>query len=124
MEIMLSSKYDWAAMLTPAPLSVCLLGQLILVSLDRDFSLVTEEMDVSQFEITRNPQSLQASMMQVANEGWQSFNCASKNMDAIRLLSQQVPNYIKDTVKVWFIIANSTGSFPVLYNYKPLQRNG
>ena len=99
-------KYDWAAMLTPAPISVCLLGQLILVSLDRDCSLVTDEMGVSQFNITRNPQSLRASIMQVANEAWQRFNCTSKNMDAIRLLSQQLPNYIEDIVKVWFIFAN------------------
>ena len=106
MEIMLSSNYDWAAMLTPVPLSVFLFGQLVLVSLDRGFSLVTDDTGRSQFKVTSNPQSLQESMMHLANEGWESFNCASKNMNAIRLLSKQVPIYIRDTVKVCFIIAN------------------
>ena len=96
---MQASELDWAALLNPAPMSICLLGQLILVTLDRDVSLVCPGMDEKQFQLTRNPQSLQASMLQVANGGWHAFQVADKNMEQIRLLSLVVPGYVKDTAQ-------------------------
>ena len=106
MSLILAWNYDWAAVLSPAPMSVCLLGQLILVSLDRDVSLVSKDMSKRDFLLTRNPQSLRASMLQVADMGWFSFNKASENMEEIRLLTLQVPTYVKETVKVSSVSSN------------------
>ncbi|XP_071096649.1 structural maintenance of chromosomes protein 2-like [Haliotis cracherodii] len=92
-------------MLSQAPLSVCLLGQLVLVTLDKDVSLVSENMDRSAFKYTKYPDSLRTSIVQVANQGWTAFNCANKNMDQIRLLTLQIPRHVKNAVK--FIIGGS-----------------
>ena len=98
--MILTGNCDWAAVLSSAPTTVCSLGHLIRVSLDRDVSLLFEEMSKTDFKKTKNPQSLHASMLQIANMGWSSFNKASENMEEIRLLTLQVPTYVQDTVKV------------------------
>ncbi|XP_046560810.1 uncharacterized protein LOC124269820 [Haliotis rubra] len=105
MMLVLGPHMNWQEMLCPAPLSVCLLGQLVLVTLDKDVSLVSEHMDRSAFKYTKYPDSLRTSIVQVANQGWTSFNCANKNMDQIRLLTLQIPLHVKNAVK--FIIGGS-----------------
>ncbi|XP_067660759.1 myosin-11-like [Haliotis asinina] len=105
MILVLEPHMNWQEMLCPAPLSVCLLGQLVLVTLDKDVSLVSELMDRSAFKYTKYPDSLRTSIVQVANQGWTSFNCANKNMDQIRLLTLQIPLHVKNAVK--FIIGGS-----------------
>ncbi|XP_067661981.1 putative uncharacterized protein MYH16 [Haliotis asinina] len=105
MMLVLGSHMNWQEMLCPAPLSVCLLGQLVLVTLDKDVSLVSEHMERSAFKYTKYPDSLRTSIVQVANQGWTSFNCANKNMDQIRLLTLQIPLHVKNAVK--FIIGGS-----------------
>ncbi|XP_046559427.1 uncharacterized protein LOC124268492 [Haliotis rubra] len=99
MMLVLGPHMNWQEMLCPAPLSVCLLGQLVLVTLDKDVSLVSEHMDRSAFKYTKYPDSLRTSIVQVANQGWTSFNCANKNMDQIRLLTLQIPLHVKNAVK-------------------------
>ncbi|XP_048245313.1 uncharacterized protein LOC124141786 [Haliotis rufescens] len=105
MMLVLGPHMNWQEMLSPAPLSVCLLGQLVLVTLDKDVSLVSEHMDRSAFKYTKYPDSLRTSIVQVANQGWTSFSCANKNMDQIRLLTLQIPLHVKNAVK--FIIGGS-----------------
>ncbi|XP_071096644.1 uncharacterized protein [Haliotis cracherodii] len=105
MMLVLGPHMNWQEMLSPAPLSVCLLGQLVLVTLDKDVSLVSEHMDRSAFKYTKYPDSLRTSIVQVANQGWTAFNKANKNMDQIRLLTLQIPRHVRNTVK--FIIKGS-----------------
>ncbi|XP_048245680.1 uncharacterized protein LOC125376974 [Haliotis rufescens] len=50
MMLVLGPHMNWQEMLCPAPLSVCLLGQLVLVTLDKDVSLVSEHMTRDRFK--------------------------------------------------------------------------
>ncbi|XP_048236839.1 uncharacterized protein LOC125372023 [Haliotis rufescens] len=99
MMLVLGPHMNWQEMLCPAPLSVCLLGQLVLVTLDKDVSLVSEHMTRDRFKHTEYPESLRTSILQVADEGWNAFNLANKNMDQIRLLTLQIPQHVKNAVK-------------------------
>ena len=100
MELLLASDCDYAQLLAPAPMSICLLGQLILVTSKGDMSLIDHGVAKQQFSLLRSPESLRASMLQVVHKGWDSFNTASKNMEEIRLLSAQVSPYVRDIIKV------------------------
>ncbi|XP_046562056.1 uncharacterized protein LOC124271044 [Haliotis rubra] len=99
MMLVLGPHMNWQEMLCPAPLSVCLLGQLVLVTLDKDVSLLSEHMTRDRFEHTEYPESLRTSILQVADDGWNAFNLANKNMDQIRLLTLQIPQHVKNAVK-------------------------
>ncbi|XP_067662227.1 uncharacterized protein [Haliotis asinina] len=99
MALILGPHMNWQEMLCPAPLSVCLLGQLVLVTLDKDVSLLSKHMTRKRFKYTEYPDSLRTSILQVADEGWNSFNLANKNMDQIRLLTLQIPQHVKNAVK-------------------------
>ncbi|XP_046565765.1 uncharacterized protein LOC124274445 [Haliotis rubra] len=105
MMLVLGPHMNWQEMLCPAPLSVCLLGQLVLVTLDKDVSLVSEHMTRERFKHTEYPESMRTSILQVADEGWNAFNLANKNMDQIRLLTLQIPQHVKNAVK--FIVNGS-----------------
>ncbi|XP_046570713.1 uncharacterized protein LOC124278926 [Haliotis rubra] len=105
MMLVLGPHMNWQEMLCPAPLSVCLLGQLVLVTLDKDVSLVSEHMTRERFKHTEYPESLRTSILQVADDGWNAFNLANKNMDQIRLLTLQIPQHVKNAVK--FIVNGS-----------------
>ena len=39
---------------------------------------------------------------QVANEGYEGFSMAHKNMDGIRLLTMRVPDYMKDSLEILY----------------------
>ncbi|XP_046557793.1 uncharacterized protein LOC124266992 [Haliotis rubra] len=99
MMLVLGPHMNWQEMLCPAPLSVCLLGQLVLVTLDKDVSLLSEHMTRDRFKHTEYPESLRTSILQVADDGWNAFNLANKNMDQIRLLTLQIPQHVKNAVK-------------------------
>ena len=41
-------------------------------------------------------------IFQVANEGYEGFSLAHKNMDGIRLLTMRVPGYMKDSLEILY----------------------
>ena len=41
-------------------------------------------------------------VFQVANEGYEGFSLAHKNMDGIRLLTMRVPGYMKDSLEILY----------------------
>lgn len=96
--LMMSPSVNWAEFLTPAPLSIALLGQLMLVAGEKDFSLEHQRPEKG-FQFIANPESFRACLVQVSNTGWRAFNEAHKNMDAIRLYSAQVPDQVKKVVR-------------------------
>ena len=104
MMLMISSQANWDHFLTPAPLAISLLGELILVSTKTDFSL-TERPPIDGFKFLRHPDSFRACLVQVSNEGWSAFNEAHTNMDQIRLHSSNVEKHVKNAVK--FLIGGS-----------------
>lgn len=75
--LMMSPSMNWAEFLTPAPLSIALLGQLMVVAGERDFSLEMNRPDRG-FEFINHPESFRACLVQVSNTGWTAFNEAHK----------------------------------------------
>ena len=75
--LMISSSINWADFLTPAPMCIALLGQLMLISTEKDFSLKKQE-PLDGFKYMKHPESFRASLVQVSNAGWKAFNEAHK----------------------------------------------
>ncbi|XP_067054255.1 uncharacterized protein [Acropora muricata] len=104
MRLMMAPHANWDTFLTPAPLSIALLGQLILISSDADFSL-QDKKDSIKFEFLKYPDSFRACLVQVSNRGWDAFNKAHTSMDQIRLYSSNVDKHVKTAVR--FLISGS-----------------
>ncbi|CAG2234876.1 unnamed protein product [Mytilus edulis] len=79
--MLMSPESNWDQFLTPAPFAIALLGELILISSDTDFSL-EEKPPRDGFKHLRYPNSFRASLVQVSNEGWSAFNEAHTNDDS------------------------------------------
>ncbi|XP_049331849.1 uncharacterized protein LOC111196225 [Astyanax mexicanus] len=92
---------NWEEYLTPAPLSIAILGELVFISSTTDFS-INKNPPKDGYKHIRYPDSFRACLMQVCNSGWCAFNEAHKNMDQIRLHTMNVPNYMKTAVKILF----------------------
>ena len=75
--LMMSASMNWAEFLTPAPLSIALLGQLMLVAGEKDFSLEKQRPEKG-FKFIEHPESFRACLVQVSNNGWGAFNKAHK----------------------------------------------
>ncbi|KAK3524995.1 hypothetical protein QTP86_012203 [Hemibagrus guttatus] len=92
---------NWEQYLTPAPLSIAILGELVFISSKTDFS-INKNPPKDGYKFIRYPESFRACLMQVCNSGWWAFNEAHKNMDQIRLHTMAVPDYMKTAVKILF----------------------
>ncbi|KAM9434658.1 uncharacterized protein Hap1MRO34_002427 isoform 1-T2 [Clarias gariepinus] len=92
---------NWEQYLTPAPLSIAILGELVFISSSADFS-INKNPPKGGYNYIRYPDSFRACLMQVCNSGWVAFNEAHKNMDQIRLHTMVVPDYMKTAVKILF----------------------
>ncbi|KAK2864888.1 hypothetical protein Q7C36_004042 [Tachysurus vachellii] len=92
---------NWEEYLTPAPLSLAILGELVFISSNTDFS-INKNPPKDGYKFIRYPASFRACLMQVCNSGWWAFNEAHKNMDQIRLHTMAVPDYMKTAVKILF----------------------
>ncbi|XP_053493731.1 uncharacterized protein LOC128615560 [Ictalurus furcatus] len=92
---------NWEEYLTPAPLSIAILGELVFISSNTDFS-INKNPPKDGYKYIRYPDSFRACLMQVCNSGWGAFNEAHKSMDQIRLHTMAVPDYMKTVVKILF----------------------
>ncbi|XP_018601888.2 uncharacterized protein LOC108930892 [Scleropages formosus] len=90
---------NWEKFLVPGPVSIAILGELLCISSDVDFS-INKNPPSGGFQFIKYPKSFRACLMQVANSGWTAFNTAHKNMDQIRLHTANVPSYITMAVKI------------------------
>ncbi|KAL0172459.1 hypothetical protein M9458_032770 [Cirrhinus mrigala] len=90
---------NWEEYLTPAPLSIAILGELVFISSSTDFS-INKNPPKNGYKFIKYPDSFRACLMQVCNTGWWAFNEAHKSMDQIRLHTAQVPDYMKTAVKI------------------------
>ncbi|XP_056618356.1 uncharacterized protein LOC130432834 [Triplophysa dalaica] len=97
----LLSYSNWEKYLTPAPMSIAILGELVFLSSKTDFS-INKNSPEGGFKYMRYPESFRACLMQVCNSGWWAFNEAHKNMDQIRLHTARIPDYTKRAVKILF----------------------
>uniref|UniRef100_A0A8C4RZN1 Uncharacterized LOC114653828 n=1 Tax=Erpetoichthys calabaricus TaxID=27687 RepID=A0A8C4RZN1_ERPCA len=96
--LMMKPYANWEEFLVPGPLSIAILGELVFISSNDDFS-INKSPPIGGFKYIRYPDSFRACLMQVSNNGWVAFNEAHKNMDQIRLHSGNVPSYMKMAVK-------------------------
>ena len=104
MRLMMAPYANWDTFLSPAPQSIALLGHLIIISSDTDFSLQDKKGSIN-FEVLKYPDSFRASLVQVSHKGWDAFNKAHTSMDQIRLYSSNVDKHVKTAVK--FLVAGS-----------------
>ncbi|KAL0172454.1 hypothetical protein M9458_032765 [Cirrhinus mrigala] len=100
-KIIMQPYANWEEYLTPAPLSIAILGELVFISSSTDFSINKNPRE-NGYEFIKYPDSFRACLMQVCNSGWWAFNEAHKSMDQIRLHTAQVPDYMKNAVKILF----------------------
>ena len=89
----------WEQLLTPAPQSIALLGQLMVIATENDFSL-EEKIPRNGFQYLQYPNSFRATLVQMTNIGWEAFNEAHVNMDGIRLHTTNIDAHIQSIVKV------------------------
>lgn len=97
--ILTQAHANWENYLTPAPMSIAFLGELVFISSKQDFS-IRDGNPEGGFKFIKYPDSFRACLMQVCNSGWRAFNQAHKSMDQIFLHTQNVPTYIKRTVQI------------------------
>ncbi|KAL0172560.1 hypothetical protein M9458_032871 [Cirrhinus mrigala] len=100
-KLMMQPYANWEEYLTPAPLSIAILGELVFISSSTDFS-INKNSPKNGYKFIRYPDSFRACLMQVCNSGWWAFNEAHTSMDQIRLHTSQVPDYMKTAVKILF----------------------
>ncbi|KAL7826678.1 hypothetical protein AOLI_G00318870 [Acnodon oligacanthus] len=100
-KLMMQPYANWEQYLTPAPLSIAILGELVYISSETDFS-INKNPPKDGYKYIKYPDSFRACLMQVCNSGWWAFNEAHKNMDQIRLHTMAVPDYMKTAVKILF----------------------
>ncbi|KAJ8261634.1 hypothetical protein GJAV_G00156530 [Gymnothorax javanicus] len=98
-KLMMQPYANWEEFLTPAPMSIAILAELIFISSKQDFS-ICKGGQVGGFQHIKYPDSFRTCLMQVCNSGWRAFNDAHKNMDQIRLYTSSVPNYIKTAASI------------------------
>ena len=76
--LMMSPSVNWAEFLTPAAMSIALLGQLMIIAGENtDFSLEHQKPEKG-FKHIKHPESFRACLVQVSNTGWRAFNEAHK----------------------------------------------
>uniref|UniRef100_A0A3P9KDC2 Uncharacterized protein n=1 Tax=Oryzias latipes TaxID=8090 RepID=A0A3P9KDC2_ORYLA len=100
-QMLMQPNANWEEYLTPAPLSIAIMGELVFISSGTDFS-INKNPPKDGFKHIKYPDSFRACLMQICNSGWQAFNIAHKNMDQIRIYTASVPEHMKEAVKILF----------------------
>ncbi|KAI0804724.1 hypothetical protein BC629DRAFT_1590958 [Irpex lacteus] len=91
---------NWGDLLQPAPLSIALLGSIMVISASTDdFSLIsTDDVVPYKWQYAKVPGSFKACLMQMVNEGYNAFGTAHQSMTRIQNASSQLPDVIKTAV--------------------------
>jgi hypothetical protein len=101
-KMMIGGKFNWEHLLSPAPLSVSVLGDLmVLSSVAQDFSLEKGRPE-NGFKYMEWPKSFRATLVQISNTGYTTFLKAHTNMDQIRLHTMAVPAQMKEATTILF----------------------
>ncbi|XP_078794480.1 uncharacterized protein LOC144988212 [Oryzias latipes] len=100
-QMLMQPNANWEEYLTPAPLSIAIMAELVFISSANDFS-INKNPPKAGFKFIKYPDSFRACLMQICNSAWHAFNLAHKNMDQIRIYTFNVPAYMKATVNILF----------------------
>ncbi|KAF8548700.1 hypothetical protein OG21DRAFT_1516026 [Imleria badia] len=91
---------NWGDLLQPAPLSIALLGSLMVISSSTsDFSLISGNTDL-KLTYAKYPTSFKTCLQQMVGDGYIAFETASHQMTRINNASSQLPDAIKRAVTV------------------------
>ncbi|KAG9311531.1 hypothetical protein JVU11DRAFT_7735 [Chiua virens] len=91
---------NWGDLLQPAPLSIALLGSLMVIaSSTNDFSLVSDN-KATNFTYAKYPTSFKTCLQQMVGDGYTAFETASHQMTRINNASSQLPEAIKRAVMI------------------------
>ena len=80
------------------PMSISILGELMMIATKRDFSLITKENH--KFEILKHPESFRASVVQVFIMGYKAFQNAHTCMSTIARDSKLMPIFMTEIQKL------------------------
>ncbi|KAK7054727.1 hypothetical protein VNI00_003190 [Paramarasmius palmivorus] len=91
---------NWGDLLQPAPLSIALLGSVIVIAAaSDDFSLANADDSVQyQWKYITRPGSFKACLMQMVSDGYTAFGTAHNSMMRIQNLVGQLPEAIRTAV--------------------------
>lgn len=96
----LSAYSSWEDSLSLAPISIGLLGDLmILSSQTKDFP-IDGNVPLRGILYVKYPKSFRATLVQIGNEAQTAFMVAHNHMDKIRLLTAGVPDYMKEATEI------------------------
>ncbi|GCB65042.1 hypothetical protein scyTo_0014845 [Scyliorhinus torazame] len=99
LELTMKPYANWEEFLTPGPISIAILGELIFISAAEAFQVKLNTAGKT-FRFLRHPESFHACLMQLSDQGWKAFNKAHKNMDQIRLNTLTAPKHLASAVQV------------------------
>jgi len=99
LETTLSPFMNWHKFLTAAPASIAILGKVLLVAGEKDFTL-EHAVPSGGFKYIKYPGSFRASLVHLVSDSHKAMMKSHTNMDSIKLHTAQVPNYMKESVKI------------------------
>jgi len=91
---------QWEELISAGPVTINLLGQLIILSSSHDIDL-QESQPNYKFNYMKHPQSFSATLIQISNECWEAFLNAHTNMDRIQSYMKQIPGHVQTSLKLF-----------------------
>ncbi|KAK7016404.1 hypothetical protein VNI00_018913 [Paramarasmius palmivorus] len=93
---------NWGDLLQPAPLSIALLGSIMVIAASTDdFSLVNADDPQYQWKYATHPGSFKACLMQMVSDGYTAFGTADNSMTRIQNASSQLPQDITTAISAY-----------------------
>ncbi len=89
---------DWSELITPASLSIASLSHLLIARAQLpDFKI--DQLDKKKIPLIQDPESFQATLIQIGKESIESFEKARENMLMIQLNTGKIPSYVADCME-------------------------
>jgi hypothetical protein len=85
--------------LSQAPFVITSLGHLLLISAEKDFSLI-EHTENATFQYIKYPDSFRACLVQLSNNVWKAFDAAHHGMNRIYMTAENIDKDVKNAVNV------------------------
>ncbi|VDI33346.1 Hypothetical predicted protein [Mytilus galloprovincialis] len=108
-------------LLTSAPTSIALIGNLMLIATESDFTL-HENAPKDGFKYLKYPNSFRASLVQLSNLGSDAFNDAHMNMDSIRLHTTNLDSHVQTLLKIMDVGTNDEVELLVPMTLKKIEK--
>ncbi|CAF2084144.1 unnamed protein product [Rotaria magnacalcarata] len=91
--------YPWQQLVSAGPMAINILGQLIVISSKTDFSFRDSSQNY-KFKYMRHPQSFRATLIQIANDGYDAFSQAHSSMNQIQIYMSLIPGHVKTSLRI------------------------